>query len=92
MKADEASTRIPPTVFNDVEGRGERRAAKPTRREEEVFAPPLPPLFLFAAALAAAAAPESTTTTCLGRNAFGQTGERSHIEIGKPKGRAECGS
>jgi len=85
MNADEASTRMPPTVFSEVDGRGERSAAKPS-------AGFVAPLFLFAAARAAAAAPESTTTTRRGRKAPGQTGERSHIEIGRPSGSAECGS
>ena len=93
MNAEEASTRMPPTVLSEVDGRGDRSAAKPPPKAGCCcFASLLPLLFLFAAARAAAAAPESTTTTWRGKKALGQTGERSHIVIGRPKGRAECGS
>mgnify|MGYP006950314597 CR=1 FL=1 len=87
MKADDARTRMPPTVLSDVEGRGERSGAlNPPKPEPDAND------FELAAALAAAAAPESTTTTCRGKKALGHTGERSHIEMGRPKGKAECGS
>ena len=94
MNAEDASTRMPPTVFKEVDGLGERSAAKPIKRACFESGSPLLLLLLFllAAARAAAAAPESTTTTCLGRKALGQTGDKSHIEIGSPRGRAEWGS
>ena len=95
MKADEARTRMPPTVLSEVEGLGERSAAKPPPPPNAaglLVSLPVLLLFLFAAARAAAAAPESTTTTWRGRKALGQTGERSHIVIGSPRGSAEWGS